>query len=143
MRNNIFEILDEIPEKEFYPYVSHIRFPYYKKLKQDLKMAFPYPITAIIGINGSSKSSILRAIYGSPKGYSIGSYWFESNIDKYYDEDSKGNPKSNFIYGYHNVNVNKIVEVKKTRIKKENDPDYWESARRSNPKSTKISCLLL
>jgi predicted ATPase len=130
MENNIFETLDKIPEKEFYPYISHIRFPYYKKLKQGLRIDFPYPITAIIGINGSSKSSILRAIYGSPGWNSIGSYWFESSMDKYNDrEETSKRPKSAFIYGYHNSEANMDVEVRKARVEKDGDPDYWEPTR--------------
>jgi predicted ATPase len=131
MKNNIFETIEKIPESQYYPYISHIRFPYYKKLKPNLRIDFSYPITALIGSNGSSKSSVLRAIYGSPEGYSIGSYWFESNMDKYYDEDSNRKPKSAFIYGYYNTDANRHVEVKKTRVRKENDPDYWEPARPS------------
>ena len=129
---NIFDIIDRIPQQLYYPYISHIRFPYYKKLRSNLRIDFHHPITALIGVNGSSKSSILRAIYGSPEGYSIGSYWFESKMDKYYDEDNNRKPKSAFIYGYHNTYADKIVEVRKARIQKENDPDYWESTRPSS-----------
>jgi len=129
MKDNIFDTLREIPIKEFYPYISHIRFPFYKKLKQGLRIDFPYPITAIIGINGSSKSSILRAMYGSPGWNSIGLYWFESSMDKYYDNEKL--KKSAFIYGYHNTEANIDVEYRKAMIKKEGDPDYWEPTRPS------------
>ncbi|MCV5421241.1 hypothetical protein OFN47_31515, partial [Escherichia coli] len=36
---------------------------------------------------------------------------------------------SRFIYGYYDKATDSIVEVIKTRISKENDPDYWEPSR--------------
>lgn len=67
MSENIFEILKQIPNEIRKPYISYIRFPFYKKLIPDARIDFEYPITAIVGCNGSSKSSIVRAIYGSPE----------------------------------------------------------------------------
>jgi hypothetical protein len=50
--------------RKFDPYISHIRFPHYKNLAPDLKIDFDFPITALVGPNGTNKSSILRAIQG-------------------------------------------------------------------------------
>ena len=89
----------------------------------NLKIEFNYPITALVGVNGASKSSVLRAIYGAPKNKSIGDYWFETNIDHIKDE------RSVFIYGYYNQQAQREVEAVKVRIKKDSNPDYWEPSR--------------
>src|SRR5216683_7769739 len=52
--------------KKFEPYISHIRFPHYKNLAADLRIDFEFPITALVGANGTNKSSILRAIRARP-----------------------------------------------------------------------------
>lgn len=124
--STIFKQLANQPDHVRYPFISYIRFPHYKNLTPDLKIEFKYPITALVGVNGSNKSSILRAIYGAPKNKSIGEYWFETNIDQIKNEKVE---KSSFIYGYYNKNINRIVEVIKTRIKKDENPDYWEPSR--------------
>jgi len=131
MSENIFEILKQIPNEIRRPYISYIRFPFYKKLNPNARIDFEYPITAIVGCNGSSKSSILRAIYGSPENKSISEYWFETGLDYIEDKDPINNnkPKSAFIYGYYNSEAGNDVEVIKTRVNLKNKPDYWEPSR--------------
>lgn len=108
------------------PYIRHIRFPQYKNINPFTKIDFTFPITAIVGANGTNKSSLLRALYGSPGSNNLGNYWFSTKIDTI--EEGAQFPNC-FIYGYYNSHRNKVVEVLKTRIKKENDPDYWEPSR--------------
>jgi transposase len=67
--------------RKFDPYISHIRFPHYKNLAPDLKIDFDFPITALVGPNGTNKSSILRAIQGSPGNENLGVYWFSTSTD--------------------------------------------------------------
>lgn len=122
----IFERLKNLPDYLYYPFISHIRFPRYKNLIPNLKIEFKYPITALVGVNGASKSSILRAIYGAPKNKSIGDYWFETKIDHIKDAETS---KSVFIYGYYNQQARRNVEAVKVRIKKDSNPDYWEPSR--------------
>lgn len=116
------------------PYIEYIRFPKFKNLDQDTKITFDYPITVLVGENGVNKSSVLRALYGCPHGYSIGYYWFETDIDKI--DESQG--QSCFIYGYYNKGAQRVVEVIKSRVTKKEtdkngkireDPDYWEPTR--------------
>lgn len=131
---NIFERLAVLPKNTLQPYITHIRFPFYKNLVTDARINFDYPLTAIVGMNGSSKSSILRAIYGAPAKKSISEYWFESNIDTIKDGNTEGEKDktrpSSFIYGYWNSFVNKNVEVLKTRVRTKNrSVDYWEPAK--------------
>ena len=122
----VFERLKELPDYLYYPIISHIRFPRYKNLIPNFKIEFKYPITALVGVNGASKSSVLRAIYGSPKNKSIEDYWFETDVDHVNDAATS---KSAFVYGYYNQSASRNVEVVKVRIKKDKNPDYWEPSR--------------
>ncbi|MEQ4917061.1 AAA family ATPase [Klebsiella quasipneumoniae] len=106
------------------PFIRHIRFPFFKNLAEGCKVDFNYPITAFVGQNGTNKSSVLRALFGSPNNYSLGSLWFSTDVDEIKDEG-----RSRFIYGYFDAPTKSIVEVIKTRISKEEDPDYWEPSR--------------
>jgi hypothetical protein len=108
------------------PYISHIRFPYYKNLEPGTRIDFQFPITALVGVNGTNKSSVLRAIQGSPENENLGVYWFSTSTDPI--EEAGGN-RNAFVYGYHHAGAKKTVEVLKTRVKKEEDPDYWEPSR--------------
>lgn len=131
---DIFDQLAALPKNILQPYITHIRFPFYKNLVTDARIDFKYPLTAIVGMNGSSKSSILRAIYGAPTKKSVSEYWFESNIDIIKDGNTEGEKDrirpSSFIYGYWNSFINKNVEVLKTRVRTKNrSDDYWEPAK--------------
>jgi predicted ATPase len=111
--------------RKFDPYISHIRFPHYKNLTPDLKIDLDFPITALVGANGTNKSSILRAIQGSPGNENLGVYWFSTSTDPIAETGGR----NAFIYGYHHAGAGKVVEVLKLRIKKDEDPDYWEPSR--------------
>ena len=63
------------------PFIKHIRFPHFKNLTPKLKIEFKYPITALVGPNGSNKSSILRAIACCPHYENLQEYWFETDVD--------------------------------------------------------------
>jgi predicted ATPase len=108
------------------PYVTHLRFPQYKNLIADLRVDFTHPITALVGQNGTNKSSVLRALYGVPGQNNVGNLWFSTSIDPI--EEGATSPNC-FVYGYHNEEAGHNTEVLKTRIKKEDDPDYWEPSR--------------
>lgn len=116
---------DENREK-YEPYIRYVRFPKYKNIKSGSKLDTPFPMTVLVGENGSNKSSIIRAFYGAPANKSLGDYWFETKIDTI--KEDKESP-SCFIYGYINSLAGKEVEVLKTRVKKEQNPDYWEPSR--------------
>lgn len=107
------------------PYIRHIRFPHYKNLVEGTRIDFTYPITALVGANGTNKSSVLRALYGAPQNNNLGNLWFSTSIDPIEDDGAR----SCFIYGYLNQDVGRCIEVLKTRIHKSNDPDYWEPSR--------------
>jgi predicted ATPase len=106
------------------PFIRHIRFPFYKNLVEGARIDFTFPINVLVGQNGTNKSSVLKALYGTPNGYSLGALWFSTSIDPIEDGG-----RSRIIYGYYDKDTNKVVEVIKARIKKDEDPDYWEPSR--------------
>lgn len=112
--------------KKYEPFIRHIRFPKYKNLEPDARLNVTFPLTVLVGENGTNKSSVMRAFYGAPVNKSLGEYWFETKVDKIKDD---GDKPSCFIYGYFYPVESKIVEVLKTRVKKDDNPDYWEPSR--------------
>jgi predicted ATPase len=105
-------------------YIEHIRFPFFRNLETNTRITFDFPITFLVGKNGGGKSSTLQSLYGCPKGYSLGDYWFTTELDPIKEFDKNRNC---FIYGFKDGN--NIHEVIKQRIKRKNDPDYWETAK--------------
>lgn len=108
-------------------YIDFIRFPFYRNLEVDTTINFEFPLTVLIGQNGCGKSSCLHALYGIPKGYTPYEFWFDTSVDpiEYYDDQKK---RHSFWYSYKDHN-NIIKEVIKARIKRSNDPNYWETSR--------------
>ena len=132
----VCDILQSLRDKKkLEPYINYIRFPYFRNLEENLRIDFNFPLTALVGQNGTNKSSILRAIYGCPKDYNVGKFWFSTSIDPITEEG--GRPR--FIYSYFQPKAKREVEVIKTRIqrvfkdkkakKKRVNPDYWEPSR--------------
>ncbi|MBK8482997.1 MAG: hypothetical protein IPL31_01215 [Saprospiraceae bacterium] len=108
----------------FHNYIDYIRFPFYKNLEFNSRINFDFPITILIGANGSGKSSALHAVFGMPEGYSTGNFWFSTSVDPI--EDSSEN-RPGFVYGYKLKNED--IEVVKTRIGKSKGTHYWEPSR--------------
>ncbi|MHA7292475.1 ATP-dependent nuclease [Arthrobacter sp. HLT1-21] len=105
--------------------IRHIRFPRYKNLTPGLKIEFTYPITALVGGNGTNKTSILRAIEACPEGQDLGNWWFSTSMDPIASGE-----QPRYIYGYRNSSSKKVVEVRKVRIeRKDRHTDYWESSK--------------
>lgn len=119
-------------DKVFPGYITHIRFPRFKNIADGTRIDFSFPITALVGSNGSGKTSVLNALYGAPAGQSTGQYWFSTKVDPI--EEGEGSP-SRFIYGHRNANFNDVVETRKARVRKTRnglpDPNYWEPTKES------------
>jgi predicted ATPase len=141
MKNDNDRLRDAfVKSKEYKPYISSIVFAQYKNLTQGAEITFEFPLTLLIGKNGTNKSSILHALYGSPEGKSPGEYWFATHIDPI-------NVRSAFFYRYIIPETGDEAEVLKTLIQKRaparknslvqkkqsllarTDPDYWEPSR--------------
>lgn len=123
--NTIEKINGAFKGNSFEPFIRHIRFPYFKNLTPGLKINFSFPITALVGPNGSNKSSVLRAIACCPHYENLGDYWFATDVDPI-DEDG-GRPR--YIFGYIDTHSKKTAEVIQTRILRADKPEYWEPSR--------------
>lgn len=108
-------------------YIDFIKFPFYRNLEIDTKINFDFPLTVFIGQNGSGKSSCLHALYGLPRGNTPYEFWFDTSVDpiEYYDDQKK---RHSFWYSYKDSN-GETREVIKARIKRRDDPNYWETSR--------------
>lgn len=111
----------------FKRYIDFIRFPFYRNLEVNTEIKFDFPLTVFIGQNGCGKSSCLHALYGSPERYTPYNFWFDTKVDpvKYYDDKKR---RHSFWYSYLNDKGDK-KEVVKARIKRKDDPNYWETSR--------------
>lgn len=113
-------------------YIEYMIFPYYKNLVPKTRINFDFPITILVGKNGSGKSSTLHALYGAPYWKSCSDFWFSTEVDPI--KETKGQGRNRFFYGYKEDKDSPIKEVMKTRMKrgsktKEQDPDYWETSK--------------
>ncbi len=108
-------------------YIDFICFPFYRNLEIDTKINFTFPLTVFIGQNGCGKSSCLHALYGIPKGNTPYEFWFDTSVDpiEYYDDQKK---RHSFWYSYKD-GENNTREVIKARIRRNEDPNYWETSR--------------
>lgn len=116
----------------FKNYIEYIVFPYYKNLVPGTKINLDFPISILVGKNGSGKSSTLHALYGAPYWKSCSDFWFSTEVDPI--EETGGAGRNRFFYGYREDGKSEIKEVMKTRMKrgsktKEDDPDYWETSK--------------
>lgn len=59
---NLTKIKQNYSNKKFRPYIDYIYFPYFKNLTSFTRIEFNFPITVLIGANGTNKSSILKAL---------------------------------------------------------------------------------
>ncbi len=128
--------------KAFEPFISAIWFPHYKSLEDGFRIEFTWPITAIVGPNGTNKTSILHALAAAPESRSIAEYWFSTkldDIDKWGGgEGAKANTDPHrFVYSYggepgqaecRKARVTRKFRGKDVpeRLQGKADPDYWE-----------------
>ena len=111
--------------KNYEPFIRHIRFPHFKNLTPYLRIDFKFPITAIVGPNGTNKSSVLRAIACCPHFKNLSEYWFETDVDPI--DESGGRPR--YIFGYIDPHSRNTVEVIQTRISRPGKGEVWEPSR--------------
>lgn len=114
----------------FNNYIEYIDFPFYKNLVPRTRINFDFPMTILIGKNGSGKSSTLHALFGAPQGYTCSDFWFSTDVDPI----AESGDRNRYFYGYIENNKSQIKEVLKQRMKrgsetKKEDLDYWETSR--------------
>jgi hypothetical protein len=98
------------PGNQLKHYISHVRFPLFKNIEPHTRIDFPFPFTALVGANGSGKSSVLHALWGTPLGYSTSRFWFATDLDPI--TDAKREPQR-YVYGHWNDSFGGIVETRK------------------------------
>ncbi|MDR3596528.1 AAA family ATPase [Clostridium sp.] len=131
MENKLSELIETIRRQKnnniFPNYIDYIQFPFFRNIELDQRINFDYPLTIFVGPNGSGKSSTLHALYGCPAWKTPYDFWFSTVIDpvEYISESRK--IRHSFFYGYRKDGTE--LQVIKTRIKKRNNPDYWETSR--------------
>lgn len=126
----------------FLPYIEDIRFPMYKSLEDGLSLTLDWPIVALVGPNGTNKSSVLQAISAAPDGRSLAQFWFSTEVDDI-DQGVRGTATHRFVYKYRFDRSGTSAECRKYRGKKKyraadvpkalqgkRDPDYWEPTKR-------------
>lgn len=127
---------------DFFPFITEIRFPVYKSLQSGTRITFKSPITALVGPNGTNKSSILQAISASPEGRSLADFWFSTEVDDI-DKGPRRKAGHRFIYKYRFDRGDTLAECRKYRGNKPfrgsdlpkalvgmRDPDYWEPTKK-------------
>ena len=108
-------------QKQWPNYISYIRFPNFKNLATNARVDFSFPLVALVGPNGSGKTSVIHALYGAPFRRSVSDFWFSTPLDPIVSRQE--NPPR-FIYGYIHPVIGKSVETRKARVGQ--DRDYWE-----------------
>jgi hypothetical protein len=122
----------------FTTFIDYIVFPRYRNISPDARISFEFPLTVLVGQNGSGKTAVLQALFGAPTGSSVSRWWFETAVDPIIEPATTGGSRrrsadlpserrSAFWYGYKHDGEDRYVI--KSRIKRPNDPDNWEPSR--------------
>jgi len=105
-------------------HIRELRFPNYRNLELDSRLPLDFPITVLLGRNGTNKSSILHALFGSVEGNTVADYWFETDLDAI-PQTERGLKQS--VTHVYKDKRGKLVECIKARApRRSQDPDYWE-----------------
>lgn len=125
----INRLQEEYNNNRFPKFIKSIRFIYFKGIHRNAEINFEYPITVLIGQNGSGKSSCLQALFGCPKGYNPSKYWFSTKIDpiKTLEDDVK---YPTLIYSYIDRTKGIINPAEVLYINNKNKhEDDWETSK--------------
>lgn len=113
------------------PMITDVSFWNYKNVSNGVKLEFNFPVSLIIGPNGTNKTSILRALESFPVGKSLSDYWFGTKLDPILNESQK----TEYFYSYSIPgNKNDITaQVRYRRVIKSSrkNLDHFETARPS------------
>lgn len=111
------------PDKPTDGFIREATFTNFKNIEPGTKLAFRFPITAIVGANGTGKSSILHALWGMPRGYSTSRFWFSTAVDPI----AAGDTPPSYWYEHWIPKLKTFVQTRKVRGTKRHG--YWEPAR--------------
>ncbi|HBJ38216.1 MAG TPA: hypothetical protein DDZ51_26370 [Planctomycetaceae bacterium] len=115
------------------PYIEFINFPRYRNFEEGLQIDFDFPVTVLVGQNGTGKTSLLHALSGAPSNCSPGDWWFSTAMDPIDPDDAPNrklpqSEKAAFWYTYKDSDGNTLRALK-SRIRRAGNPDYWEPSR--------------
>jgi len=116
------------PGKALKHYITFAQFPRFKSIEPGTRVNFEFPLTALVGANGSGKSSLLHALWGMPFGQSTSKFWFSTDLDPI--EENQKDPQR-YFYGHWHDDFGGVVETRKARLGKKRGNDYWEPYRSS------------
>ncbi|HII3831086.1 TPA: ATP-dependent nuclease [Pasteurella multocida] len=111
------------------PFIRKIVFSNFKNISPMQELIFDYPITALIGQNGTNKTSALIALYGAVEKKRPSEYWFTTSLDK-----TKEDKYQSYWYTYRDHDTGETAEVFQHNNQRM-DPrlkfkeDYWETDR--------------
>ncbi|TNH24781.1 AAA family ATPase, partial [Testudinibacter sp. TR-2022] len=107
------------------PFIRKIVFSNFKNIEKLQELTFDYPITVLVGQNGTNKTSALVALYGAVDGKVPSDYWFTTPIDK-----SEENSYQSYWYSYKDQQSGLSAEVFQHNNQKiDRNADYWETDR--------------
>ena len=120
----------------FDPFIRFIEFPNYRSFERGTRVTFNFPLTVIVGQNGTGKSSLLHALYGAPLNQQLGRWWFGTALDPMDDDELlragkrktlTADEKASLWYRY--TMNGETFDAVKMRVRRQGDPDYWEPSR--------------
>ncbi len=111
--------------------LRELRFPNYRNLAPNERLRFAFPITVLLGRNGTNKSSILHAIRGSMKDFSVADFWFETKLDAI--PETKYGLKQSVTHTYRLPDGSLVESIKSRAPRGASDPDYWEAVKPTKP----------
>lgn len=109
----------------FEPFIRKLVFHNFKNIASFQEITLDFPVTVLIGKNGTNKSSALLALYAIRQNTNLRDYWFGTPIDSLNRKD--GDPR--YFYTYQDPETKEIAEVLQINNQKEKNPDYWEPSR--------------
>lgn len=121
--------LDKIYDApQFEPFIRKIVFTNFKNIRKLEELIFDYPITALVGQNGTNKTSALVALYGSVNKKTAADFWFTTPLDH---SITKEKEYSSYYYTYKD-GTNEAEVLLVNNQKKNRTIDYWETSRPSS-----------
>ena len=116
------------------PMIRSVQFLNYKNVANGKNLDFDFPITLIVGPNGTNKTSILRALESCPRGKSLSDYWFDTDLDPIPQSRSRlmaGAENPEYTYSYDLPENSRVrAKVMKYMTFKDGRDDYFEPAKR-------------
>lgn len=108
------------------PFIRKVVFTNFKNISQGQELIFDYPITALVGPNGTNKTSALIALFGSVANKTPAEYWFTTALDRAQNNGGKGESYQSYFYTYKDgKNMAEVLLVNNQRT--DRNADYWET----------------